>query len=162
MVKCKQTRRHESMFTISICSSQCNYSKKRQQFYHLVSFAQNTDVHMSGENGETPRLTQNGETITCMMGNFVPLAVPGLSSSSSSSSASTPRPKDLSNSSGESEAPTDPMTTRRAKHACGKPMQTNHDMQASESHGLAHTETRWTKKIQRKEILIGDSPSQKI
>ena len=35
---------HKCMFTISICSSQCNYSKKRQQFYRLVSFAQNTDV----------------------------------------------------------------------------------------------------------------------
>ena len=37
------------MFTISICSSQCNYSKKRQQFYRLVSFAQNTDVPTSGK-----------------------------------------------------------------------------------------------------------------
>ena len=32
------------------------------------------------------------------------------------------------------------MTTRRAKHACGKPMQMNPDRQASESRGLAHTE----------------------
>ena len=37
------------MFTISICSSQCNYSKKREQFYRLVSFAHNTDVHTSGK-----------------------------------------------------------------------------------------------------------------
>ena len=65
--------------------------------------------------------------------------VPGLSSSSSSSSASTSRPKDQSKSSGESEAPTDPMTTRRAKHGRGKPMQTNPEMQASGSRGLAHT-----------------------
>ena len=49
-------------------------------------------------------------------------------------------PKDQSNSSGESEASTDPMTTRSAKHACGKSMQTNLDMQASGSRGLAHTE----------------------
>ena len=74
------------------------------------------------------------------MDNVVPLVVPGLSSSSSSSSASTSRPKDHSKSSGESEASTDPMTTRRVKHACGKPMQTNPDMQASGSRGLAHTE----------------------
>ena len=92
------------------------------------------------ENGETPRSTQNGKTITCIMDNFVPLVVPGLSSSSSSSSASTSRPKDQSKSSGESEASTDPMTTRRAKHACQKPMQTNPDKQASESRGSAHTE----------------------
>ena len=73
------------------------------------------------------------------MDNFVPLVVPGLSSSSSSSSASTSRPKDQSKSFGESEASTDPMTTRRAKHACGKPMQTNPDKQASGSRGSAHT-----------------------
>ena len=129
------------MFTISICSSQCNYSKK-QQFYRLASFAQNTDVHTSGKkkNGETPRLTKIGKTITCFTDNCVPLIVPGLSSSSSSSSASTSRPKDQSKSSGESEASTDPMTTRSAKHACRKPMQTNPDKQASESRGPAHTE----------------------
>ena len=80
--------------------------------------------------GETPRLTQNGKTITCTTDNFVPLVVPGLSSSSSSS-ASTSRPKDQSNSSGESETSSDPVTTRSAKRACGKPMRTNHDMQAS-------------------------------
>ena len=49
MEQCKQTRRHKCMFTISICSSQCKYSKKRQQFYRLVSFAQNTDVASSGK-----------------------------------------------------------------------------------------------------------------
>ena len=74
------------------------------------------------------------------MDNFVPLVIPGLSSSSSSSSASTSRPKDQSNSSGESETTSDPVTTRRAKRAWGKPMQTNPDMQASGSRGLAHTE----------------------
>ena len=75
-----------------------------------------------------------------MMDNFVPLVVPGFSSSSSSSSASTSRPKKLSNSSGESETPSDPMTTRSAKHACGKPMQTNPDKQASGNRGSAHKE----------------------
>ena len=63
------------------------------------------------KNGETPRLTQNGKTIACIMEKFVPLVVPGLSSSSSGSSASTSRPKDQSQSSGEYEASTDPMTT---------------------------------------------------
>ena len=75
------------------------------------------------KNSETPRLTQNGKTITQTTDNFVPLVVPCLSSSSSSSSASASRPKD-----------------RRAKHACGKPMQTDFDRQASESRGSAHTE----------------------
>ena len=72
------------------------------------------------KNDETPRLTQNGKIITCIMNNFVLLVVPGLSSSPSSSSPSTSRPKDQSESSGESEASTDPITTRRAMHACGK------------------------------------------
>ena len=74
------------------------------------------------------------------MDNVVTLVVPGLSSSSSSSSASTSRPKDHSKSSGESEASADPMTTRRAKHACGKPMQTTPDKQASANRGSAHKE----------------------
>ena len=92
------------------------------------------------QNGEAPRLTQNGKTINCLMDNFVPFVVPGLSSSSSSSSASTSRPKDQSKSSGEFEALTDPMTIRRAKHACGIPMQRNPDLQTSGSRGLAHTQ----------------------
>ena len=45
------------------------------------------------KNGETPRLTKNGKTITCFMDNCVPLVVQGLSSSSSSSLASSSRPK---------------------------------------------------------------------
>ena len=49
MGKCRQTRKHKCTFKISICSSQCNYSKKSQQVYRFVSFAQNTDVHMSGK-----------------------------------------------------------------------------------------------------------------
>ena len=49
MEKCTQTRKHKCTFKISICSSQCNYLIKREQFYRLVSFAQNTDVHMSGK-----------------------------------------------------------------------------------------------------------------
>ena len=79
------------------------------------------------KNGETPRLTPYGKTIACITNTFVLLVVPRLSSSSSSSSASTSRPKDQSNSSGESETSSDPMTTRSAKQACGKPMQTNPD-----------------------------------
>ena len=126
------------MFKISICSSQCHSSMKRPQFYCLVCFAQNTDLHMSGK-GETPQLTKSVKTITCFMDNCVPLVVPGLSSSSSSCSASTSRPKDESNSSGESETSSDPMTTRSAKHACGKPMQTNPDKQATGNREPAYT-----------------------
>ena len=52
--------------------------------------------------GQEPNFTKNRNIITCTAENFVPLVVPGLSSSSSSSSASTSRPKDQSNYSGES------------------------------------------------------------
>ena len=46
--ECKQTRKHKKMITILIYSWRCNYSMKWQQFYRLESFAQNTDIHMSG------------------------------------------------------------------------------------------------------------------
>ena len=49
MVKFIQTRKHQFLFLISICSQQCNYSSKRQRFYCFVNFAQNADVHMSGK-----------------------------------------------------------------------------------------------------------------
>ena len=46
--KWRQTRKHKYVFTILIYSWRCNFSMKRQQFYRLVSFAQNTDIQMSG------------------------------------------------------------------------------------------------------------------
>ena len=61
--------------------------------------------------GQNPRFSKNGKKVTCTVGNFVPLVVPGLSSSSSSSSASTSRTKGQSSSSGESEQSSDPGTT---------------------------------------------------
>ena len=118
----------------------CEWGVRQKAENILSHFAQNTDVHMSGKNGATPRMNKNGKTITCIMDNFVPFVVPGLSSSSSSSSASASRPKDQSKSSGKSEASSDPMTTRSAMHACVKPMQTNPDKQASGSRGSEHTE----------------------
>ena len=92
------------------------------------------------KNGELPRLTKNGIKITCTMDNFVPLVVPGLSSSPSSSSASASKPKGQTSSSGESETSSE--TTRSAKPACGKPMQTNPDKQASGNRGSANNDAR--------------------
>ena len=120
-----------------IHSSQCKYSKKRQQFYSLESVAQNMDIH-DWKNGETPRLTKNGNTITCTMDNFVPLVVPGLSSSSSSSSASTSRTKGQSSSSGDSEQSSDLVTTRSDKPACGGSMQADPEKRASGNRGSAN------------------------
>ena len=85
------------------------------------------------KNGETPRLTKNWNIITCAMDNFVPLVVPGLSSSPSSSSASTSKPTGQSSSSGESEKSSDPVTT-----SFGRPMQTDLDKPASGNRGSAN------------------------
>ena len=95
--------------------------------------------------GQKPRLTKDVKTITLKMNNFVPLVVPGLSSSTCSSSASTSRPKDQSNSSGESETSSAPVTTRSDMHACGKPMLTDHDKQATGNRGPAHKEDEMNK-----------------
>ena len=48
------------------------------------------------KNGETPRLTNNGKTITCRIDNHVPLAVPGLSANPASSTSSTSPLRDQS------------------------------------------------------------------
>ena len=82
-------------------------------------------------NGQKPHLTTDGRVFTCKTDNSVPLVVPGLSSSSSSSSSSTSKPKDQSNYSGESGTSSDPMITRRDKHAYGKPMLTDPDRHAA-------------------------------
>ena len=82
--------------------------------------------------GETPQLTKNGKSITCRMDNFVPRVAPGVSSYSSSSSSSTSRSTNQSNYSRNLGTLSDPVTTRSDKHACGKPMLTNPDKQATQ------------------------------
>ena len=61
--------------------------------------------------GRKPRLTQNGETISCRTDNVVPLVVPGLSSSTGTSSFSTSIPQDSPSKS--------PETDRSDAHAPG-------------------------------------------
>ena len=46
--------------------------------------------------GQKPHLTKNGKRILCKTQNFVPVVVPGMSSSSSASSSSTSFPQDSS------------------------------------------------------------------
>ena len=74
---------------------------------------------------------KKGKTITCIMDTFVPLVVPGLSSSSSSILSSTSRSTDQSYYARKLATLSDPVTTRSDKHACGKPMLTDHDKQAT-------------------------------
>ena len=82
-------------------------------------------------------------------------------------SASISRPKDQPKSSGESEASTDPMTTRRAKHACGKPMQTNPDRQASEideegpTQGILDRLQPFTENLEDLETHVPAHPSER-
>ena len=49
--------------------------------------------------GQKPRLTKEGKTIMCKTGHFVPLVVPGFSTSSGSNSSSTSTMQDLSSTS---------------------------------------------------------------
>ena len=85
------------------------------------------------ENGETPQLTKNAKTITCTMDNSVLLVVSRLSSYSSSTLSSMSRSKDQLNYSRKLVTSLDPVTTRNDKHACGKPMLTDHDKEAMEN-----------------------------
>ena len=93
------------------------------------------------ENGETPQLTPKWEdnykynrqlsTSRC---------IKIVSSYSSSSLSLTSRSTDQSYCSRKLGTLSDPVTTRSAKHACGKPMQTNPEKPASGSRGSAHIE----------------------
>ena len=65
------------------------------------------------------------------MDNLALLVASRLSSFSSSSLSPTSRSTDQSNYSRKLETLSDPVTTRSDKHACGKPMLTDHDKQAT-------------------------------
>ena len=94
----------------------------------------------------------NGKLITCTKDNFVLLVVPGLSSYSSSSLSSTSRSIDQKNYYRKMGLLSGPVTTQHAKRACGKPMQTNPDVQASGSRGLAHAEDETDKEDPTQDI----------
>ena len=97
----------------------------------LHKFCSKRGYSYEWKNGETPRMTNNGKTITCIMDNSVLVVVSRLSSYSSSSLSSASRSMDASNSSRRWEPSSDPVTTRSDKHARGKPMLTDHDKQAT-------------------------------
>ena len=83
------------------------------------------------ENGETPRLANNGNTSTRMMDNFVLLVGSRLSLNSSRSLSSTSRSKDQANYSRKLGTLSDSVTTRSDKLACEKAMLTDPDKQAT-------------------------------
>ena len=102
------------MYMILVRSWLCKNSQKRHQFYRLVSFAQSTDIHMSGSAVKKHGWPKNGKNIICKIENFAPLVVPGRSSASGSSSCSTSRMQDTTPS--ESQ---DPDKTRSDSLASG-------------------------------------------
>ena len=124
---CKQTRKHKCTFKILTCSTQCKYSMETSAVLSLGKLCSEHGYSHEWKNGETPRLTQNGNIITCTLDNFVPLVVPGLSSSSSSS-----------DSLGESDKSSDPVTTRNDKLPCGGSMRAYPDKPALGNRGSAN------------------------
>ena len=58
-------------------------SRTRQQYYRLESFAMKTGIPTNGSMVKKPHLIKDGIRIICNTENFVPIVVPGLSSSSS-------------------------------------------------------------------------------
>ena len=97
MDKCKHTRKHKYMFTISTFSWQCNYSTIRQQFYYLEALRGSQLYLWVGQRSKaTP---DHGKKTLCKTENVVPPVVPGLSSNSGTSSSSTPPPQDSSSTS---------------------------------------------------------------
>ena len=75
----------------------------------------NTDTHTSGSNGQNPHLIKNGIRIQCNTENFVPIVVPGLSTSSSSSLLSstsmTPSRQEIDHPKSSSSSSTSPPMT---------------------------------------------------
>ena len=74
-----------------------------------------TDILTNWINGQKPHLTKNGIRIQCNTENFVPIVVPGLSSSSSShcpsSTSMTPSRQEIDHPASSSNSSTSPTTT---------------------------------------------------
>ena len=91
------------------------FSRTRQQPYRSASFAMNTDISYEWINCQKPHLTKNGIRIPCNTEKFVPIVVPGLSTSSSSSSHSstsmTPLRQENDHPTSSSSSSTSPPTT---------------------------------------------------
>ena len=68
---------------------------ERLLFYRLENSAMTSDIPMSGSAVKTT-FDQRGKTFVCTTDNFVPLVVPGLSTSSGSNPSSTSTSQDLS------------------------------------------------------------------
>ena len=76
--------------------------------------------------GQKPWLTQEGKTIMCKTDNFVPLVVPGLSTSSGGNSSSTSTLQDLSSTSPAQERSDGPAPA----DWCGSPSKTQNKIKS--------------------------------
>ena len=85
-------------------------SRTRQQCYRWESFAMKTGIPTNGSMVKNHDLIKNGIRIICNTENFVPIVVPGLSSSSSGSSSTsrTPMKQESRSSSSSSSSPSSP------------------------------------------------------
>ena len=87
----------------------------RQQSYRLESFVMKTDTLVNGSTVKKPHRIENGFRIQCNTENFVPIVVPGLSSSSSSnfpsSTSMTPSRQEIDHPTSSSSSSTSPTTT---------------------------------------------------
>ena len=120
-----------------VCTSVCSWFQSVQLLDEtpaillLHQLCSKREYSYEWNNGETLRLTKNGKAITCTMDNSVLLVVSRLSSYSSSILSLTTRSTDQSTYSRTLGPLSDPVTTRSDKHACGKPMLTDHDKQTT-------------------------------
>ena len=135
---------------------------KRQRFYCFLYFVQNTDIHLSG-NRWNSTIDEKLEVNYLYNGQLRASCRAWTVMYSSSSLSSTSRSTDFF--SGKLGPISDPVTIRSDKHACGKPMLTDPDKQAAgnrEPTCETFFQTRCTRRIQRKILLIGYNPSQLI
>ena len=148
------------LFTISICSWQCDYSMENASgSVASIHCARNHEI------GETSQLANNWKSTTCTIDNFALLLVPRMTSIPAAGCLQHQDQRISKFYSRKLGLLSDPDTTRSDKYACGKPMLTG-SWQAG--HGkpwiCIRKKFRWdcTRRIQRKIFLFGCSPSQFI
>ena len=115
MEKCKRMKRPQFTSKSWIYSWQWKSSKILQQFYRSETFAMNTDTLTSGSTVKNHISIENGIRIQCNTENFVPIVVPGLSTSSSfnfpSSTSMTPSRQEIDHLTFSSSSSTSPPMT---------------------------------------------------
>ena len=128
----------DSPSVLSLC-------KLCEEHYYTCEWASDQKAH----------LTKNGKRIPCKMENFVPIVLPGLSSSSSASSSSTSFPQDSS-----STSPS-PASLGRDKRGISKPVRSpkTTDQKKGRKHSHDSDSERPTKVTSRKHSTYTHFPT---